>query len=128
MHFPIALLVVAWGAQLWAHSTGSRSWRERSRFLETAGVATFPIVVLAGFVDTRGVAFISDPQWGQPLIWHLLAATATVVVWTSHWVWRRAPRAETEPRVVAIDIGGMTLGVWLLVLTGAIAAEMVYAA
>lgn len=132
VHFPIALLTVAWVARLWAYSFASERWRERSQIMETIGVATLPITVIAGFVDTRGLGFVTEPQWDQPLIWHMLISLTAVAVWTAHWQTQRRQhgRSAAGPvttRAVVVDLTLMTAGVWLLVLTGAIAGEMVYA-
>lgn len=66
VHFPIALLTVAWVARLWAYSFASDPWRERSQIMETIGVAVLPVTIIAGFIDTRGLDFVFDPQWDQP--------------------------------------------------------------
>lgn len=132
VHFPIALLVVAWAARLWAYSFASEPWRERSRIMETIGVAALPITVIAGFIDTRGLDFVTEPQWDQPLIWHMVISLTAVAAWIAHWQSQRSPHGPSTPdsmttRAVVVDLTLMTTGVWLLVLTGAIAAEMVYA-
>lgn len=128
VHFPIAMLSVAWVALLVGHLRPAGPWMARARLLEAAGVATLPVTVVAGFVDTRGVEFLAEGRWDLPLIWHTLVAGAAAVVFTAHWAWSRRPARLQADRGPWLDVGLSTAGLWLLVLAGLIAGEMVYAA
>ncbi len=52
----------------------------------------------------------------------------TTVVFFAHFLW--SPRIETvpDPRTATIELGLVLGGTWGLLLTGAIAGEMVYGA
>lgn len=126
VHFPLAMLAAAWVCILCRYGLRDARWSARSRLLESVGVATLPVTIIAGLIDTRGIQFVTDVRWDQPLIWHAIASLAAAATFTGHWWWQRTPRAATT-RVALIDLGGATLGLWALVLTGAIAGEMVYA-
>lgn len=126
VHFPIAMLIAAWVCVLLRHGLGARVWDDRVRLFEVIGLVTLPLVIVAGFVDLRGFDAVLDPRWDQPLVWHLLAGLATAALFTTHWVWRRG-RDVTAGSAAAVDVSLSTAAAWTLVLTGAIAGEMVYA-
>lgn len=128
VHFPVAMLVVATVCIVLRYLLVDAAWAERARTFERIGVALLPLTVLAGFVDTRGIDFLRDPRWDQPLIWHFVAASVTTVVFFAHFLW--SPRIETvpDPRTATIELGLVLGGTWGLLLTGAIAGEMVYGA
>lgn len=126
VHFPIAMLVAAWVCVLARHGLRSAVWDDRARLFEVVGVVTLPPVILAGVVDLRGLTPLLDARWSQPLIWHVLAALASSVLFAGHWYWRRN-RDVTVGGAAVVDVVVSTAALWLLVLAGAIAGEMVYA-
>lgn len=128
VHFPVAMLVTAAVCVLIRYVRSDRAWATRARMFERVGVALLPLTVAAGFVDTRGVDFLRDRRWDQPLIWHFVVAVVTTAVFFFHFVWSRRITADPTRRTVVIDVGLVTAGTWGLLLTGAIAAEMVYGA
>lgn len=125
VHFPIALLTIGWALVVWRH------WRDRPHldaFIMPAlgvGVAFLPIVVVSGLRDADWVEFLLEPAWDDPLIWHVLAAIAAAVVFTVHFLRRR--RWIDDGEIPArTDVNLVTGGMWLLLMTGLIAGEMVY--
>lgn len=126
VHFPIAMLMAAWVCVLLRHGLRARVWDDRVRLFETIGVATLPVVIVAGWVDLRGFDAVLSPRWSQPLIWHLLAGIATTALFTTHFAWRRG-RDVVVGSAALLDVGLSTAAAWTLLLTGAIAGEMVYA-
>lgn len=126
VHFPIAMLVAAWVCILARHGLRSAVWDDRARLFELVGVATLPPAIVAGVIDLRGVDALLDPRWSLPLIWHVLAALASSVLFAGHWFWRRR-RDVTVGEAAVVDVVVSTAALWLLVLAGAIAGEMVYA-
>lgn len=125
VHFPLALLVLAWVCVLLQHRFGPDPWAERARLLEIAGVATLPITIVAGVVDLRGVGLLLSPTWDLPLIWHVLAALSGAALFTAHLLWRRGRDVQAGGAAVA-DVVLSTGALWMLVLAGAIAGDMVY--
>lgn len=133
VHFPIAMLVLAWGCTALRYLSSDVAWSARARSLEMVGVVFLPVTVVAGFIDTRGIDFLRDRRWDQPLIWHMITASVTTIVFLVHFfvvhlVWNRRASADVTLRSAAVDLSLITAGVWGLVLSGAIAAEMVYGA
>lgn len=128
VHFPIAMLAAAWVCTLVASVTGRPEWGERTRLFELIGVATLPVTIIAGFIDTRGLGPIAERRWDQPLIWHVIVSLVFSAVFAGHFFWRRRQPEVPAYRSAAIDVVWVTLGFWGFVLTGAIAGEMVYAA
>lgn len=127
VHFPIAMLTAAWLCVLFRHASNDAVWEERSRLFEAIGVLTLPITIAAGFVDLRGLGPLTETRWDQPLIWHVLTASAGSVVFTTHYLTtRRATPSSSIPAVA--DVGLSTLALWLIVFSGLLAAEMVYGA
>ena len=129
VHFPLAMLAAAWVCLLAGHLTGKAEWRDRERLFEAIGVWTLPLALAGGFIDTRGFEPLTSPRFDQPLIWHIVAATAGCAAYAVRFAWSRRPAlVRRTPRWVTTDVVLATTGLWLLVLAGAIAAEMVYGA
>ena len=127
VHFPIAMLTAAWVCVLLRHSTGSAAWRERARLFETIGVLTLPITIAAGFVDLRGLGTLAETRWDQPLIWHVITAFAGSALFAVHAFTSRRVNI-TDRATAAVDVGLSTVALWLIVLAGLLAGEMVYGA
>ena len=125
VHFPLALLILAWVCLILQHGYRAEPWGERVRFLEWIGVASFVPTVIAGVIDLRGFAELASPRWNLPLIWHVIAAMTAVVLFTGHAFWRRG-RDVMHGSGAVIDVGVATVALWSMVLAGAIAGEMVY--
>ena len=126
VHFPLAMLTTAWVCLLCRYGLRYQRWGKRARTFETIGVATLPFAIIAGFVDTRGFKFLTDVRWDQPLVWHAIVSLGTAGVFAGHWWWQGTERPTT--RTAITDLGWATVGLWGLLLAGAIAGEMVYAA
>jgi uncharacterized membrane protein len=125
VHFPFAMLSAAWVCLLIRHGTGVLGWAEHARRFETIGVLALPVTIVAGFVDLRGLGPLTETRWDQPLIWHVLAASAGSALFAAHALaTRRAPEAGP---LIAVDLGLSTAALWLLVLAGMLASEMIYA-
>lgn len=128
VHFPIAMLSAAWVCVLMRHGTGAPRWTDRARLFETIGVLTLPVAIAAGFVDLRGLGTLTETRWDQPLIWHVITALAGSALFAAHAITaRRAPTTGLGPHA-ALDLGLSTVGLWLILLAGLLAGEMVYAA
>lgn len=108
VHFPLAMLVAAWVSLLLEHRTRSATWADRTRLFEVIGVATLPITIVAGFIDTRGFSPLTNPRWELPLIWHLLAALTGAALFTAHWAWRRN-RVTAGGGAAILDVGLATV-------------------
>lgn len=130
VHFPLAMLAAGWVCLLLRHGTGRDVWAQRTRMFEAVGVATLPLALVAGFIDTRGFSPLTSPRFDQPLVWHIFAATAGTAAYVVHVLWSRrpVPAGIAARRWVTTDLVLATAGLWLLVLAGAIAGEMVYGA
>ncbi|MDP1818870.1 MAG: hypothetical protein Q8K58_03145 [Acidimicrobiales bacterium] len=127
VHFPLAMLTATWVCLLCRYGLRDARWADRARGFEVIGVATLPLTILAGFVDTRGFGFVSDARWDRPLVWHAIVSIVAAGAFAGHWWWHRTER-PTSTRSAVTDLGWATVGLWGLVLAGAIAGEMVYAA
>lgn len=127
VHFPIAMLSAAWIGLIGRYAMDKPKWEVQVTFLETVGVLFLPLTIALGFFDTRGLDFLYDRHWDQPLIWHFITATSAAIVFTAHLVWRRRRHRNGDP-VLVWDLGLSSAGFWLLVMAGLIAGEMVYAA
>lgn len=127
VHFPFAMLTAAWVCLLCRYGLRDERWGDRAKTFEAIGVATLPATIIAGFVDTRGFGFVTDVRWDQPLVWHAIVSIGAAAVFAGHWWWRRTERPASM-RTAVTDLGWATVGLWGLLLTGAIAGEMVYAA
>jgi uncharacterized membrane protein len=126
VHFPMAMLSAAWVSLVIRYLTGRIRFGEWSRIFEAIGVATLPVAVATALIDTRGLSFAINPRWDAPLIWHAIGGLVAGGVFTVHYVWRRRAAAG-EGGSAVLDVGLPTIGLWLLVLTGLIAGEMIYA-
>ena len=126
VHFPIAALTAVWVGLVARYALGKTSWEPHLMFLELVGVATLPFTIGLGFVDTRGAEFLLERNWDQPLIWHFIVAMSAAAVFSGHFMWRRR-QAANRSVAVAWDLGLASAGMWLLLMTGLIAGEMVYA-
>lgn len=126
VHFPVALLTLAWLFVVLHHWTGAQSQRSLGWFLEVIGIIGLPITIVTGLIDTGGLGFIISPQWDLPLVWHFLVASAGAVAFTAHGLMTfRASRAGSELSVV-LDLGLSTVGFWLILFAGLLAGELVY--
>ncbi len=129
VHVPLAMLAAAWVCLLARYVTGKKEWRQRERLFEAIGVWTLPLAIVGGFIDTRGFEPLTSPRFDEPLIWHIVAATVGCAAYAARFVWSRQPaRVRRTRRWVTTDMVLATAGLWLLVLAGAIAGEMVYGA
>jgi len=126
VHFPLALLALAWLCLVLHYARGGDAWVQRARLLEIAGVVALVPTVVAGFIDTRGFGFFVHARWDGPLIWHAIGGLVATAVFTGHLFWRRRQPDSLHAGVAVLDLGLVTVGFWLLVFSGAIAAEMVY--
>lgn len=128
VHFPLAMLAAAWVCALSLAVTGRTVWSQRTELFEAVGVLALPVTIAAGFVDTRGLGPLLERKWDQPLIWHVLISLVAAAMFFGHLLWRRRQATPLRFPAAAVDIAWLTLGLWMLVLSGAIAGEMVYAA
>lgn len=126
-HVPVAMLGAGWVALVLRYVVRRPDFEAHARLFLLVGVVSLPFTIVAGFIDTRGVDFVLDPRWDQPLIWHMTSGLATTGLLTGHLLWRRRALDHPTRRVVALDLAWVTAGVWVMVLAGAIAGEMVYA-
>jgi uncharacterized membrane protein len=124
VHFPIAFLFTAGVAVLLHHLLGRASLDRLAGSLIPLGVATFPLVVLTGLRDAGWGDFFRTLDMSQPLPWHVLAGVVTIVVSTGWWT---ARRMFADTLTVRADCCFAGATVWLLVLTGLLAGEVVFA-
>lgn len=127
VHFPVAMLSAAWVCILLRHSTQRPTWAVRARLFETVGVAALPVTIVAGLIDLRGVQPLAEERWDQPLIWHVLAALSGSVLFAGHAVITRRLADRAVGPSLGLDLGLSTAGLWLIVLAGMLASEMIYA-
>lgn len=125
VHFPLALLVLSWVCLLLQNGWRPQPWAERARLLELAGVVSLPFAIVAGLVDLRGFDELVSPRWDLPLVWHVISALSAATLFTAHTLWRRG-RDVSQGAAAVVDVVIPTAAVWLLVLAGSIAGEMVY--
>lgn len=128
VHFPVAMLSAAWVCLLLRHGTTAPRWADRARLFETIGVIALPFTITAGFIDLRGLQPLTEMRWDQPLIWHVIAALTGSALFAAHAFATRRTGAATTGPPIAVDLGLSTAGLWLIVLAGMLAGEMVYAA
>ncbi len=132
VHFPVALLSLTWLFGLVWHATGTERWGSLATTLEWIALAFVPFTMVAGVVDAGGFDFLVEPDWTAPLIWHFLCSVATAILFAAHAFWRRSVSAAaaagrgTGTPHVWVDLGLTATGFWLLMVTGLIAAEMVF--
>lgn len=74
VHLPLAMLTAAWVCLVCRYGLRDQRWGERAKTFETIGVATLPITIIAGFVDTRGFEFATNVRWDQPLVWNAIVS------------------------------------------------------
>lgn len=124
VHFPIAFLFTAGVATLLRHLLGRESLDRLARTLLPLGVASYPFVVVTGLRDAGWGEFFRTLDLSQPLPWHVLAGTITIVVTTTWWGARRMFADTLTVRADCVLAGATT---WLLVVTGLLAGEVVFA-
>lgn len=126
VHFPIALLTVGWGLIYLRH------WKSRSDlepFISGSlalGVASLPFTLISGLMDAKWGELFTEWAWDDPLVWHFQFAVAASVVSTVHFVYRRMA-VSSGTLSARRDILLATGGFWLMLMTGLVAAELVYA-
>lgn len=125
VHFPIATLTLAWVSIIAVHAGwgDTERWSGFVRPLEWFGVVAFVPTVVTGFRDAGWFALFDAASFSQPLIWHVLLGLTTVVLFTTHLLWR-GDRAVAG-RAVWLDVGLSSAGFWALVMTGLLAGEVV---
>ncbi|MFZ9628767.1 MAG: DUF2231 domain-containing protein [Ilumatobacteraceae bacterium] len=124
VHFPIAFLFTASVLVIARHATGRAALERHIAPLLVVGTATLPFVVLTGVRDAGWFGIFGEFELGEPLLWHVLAALATITSAAGHLVTRVRRRESLTPRT---DLAFATSTAWLLLLTGLLAAEVVYA-
>lgn len=128
VHFPVALLTLAWLFLLAHYWTGAERPKALSAVMETVGIIALPVTIVTGLIDTSGISFLTSPNWGLPLVWHFLLASGGAVAFTAHGLMRlRASRAGSDLGI-SWDLGLSTTGFWLIVFAGLLAGELVYGA
>ncbi len=125
VHFPIAMLTIAWLLIVLGHLTGIGRWTGLARSIEWIGIAFLPLTLLSGLRDAAGLDLATDLRWDQPLLWHILFGSAAAVAFVAHAVWRY--HADHRGRAsVRLDVSLSSIGFWLLMMSGLVAGEMVY--
>jgi uncharacterized membrane protein len=125
VHIPLAMLVAAWVCWIVRYATGDAIWTTRAWTFEVVGAVGLPLSIVAALIDTRGLGFLSPPRWDAPLVWHAIAGLTATLVFGGHALWRwRRPQSELG---AASELSLTTAGVWLLVLTGLLGGELVFA-
>ncbi len=103
VHFPIALVVVAFGFDLLALRRGEDSWADVAYYnLTIAAVAALPVAI-TGLLAWRW-QLEGEPLRGG-LRWHLLLGiTSCLMIWLSWWLaWRRRPSASLGKFRLAVE-------------------------
>lgn len=126
VHFPIALLTIVAFLVFLRHGRGRDELETFIMPALTTGVAILPIVFLAGLRDAGWGDLWTDRAWDQPLMWHAIAGSTTIILFVVYFLLRRSWVAQNYVRPRA-DLYLSTAGLWLLIMTGLIAGEMVYA-
>lgn len=126
VHFPLAMFSAAWVCVLLFHRGWDGDWDGRVRLFEVIGVAFLPITIIAGFVDDGGLGVFLSADTGDPVFWHAIGALLASAVFGWRWWWRRELSTTTLREAAVVDLGSATVGLWLFVLAGAIAGEMVH--
>jgi uncharacterized membrane protein len=127
VHFPMAMLSVAWACLLIRYATGDERWDGRSRLFELVGVVALPLTIVAAFIDTRGFEFLLEPRTDAPLIWHMTAGLVSAGAFAGHYLWRRRSDASDMKGLRAVgDVALATFGMVALLAAGLLASEMVY--
>jgi uncharacterized membrane protein len=127
VHFPIAMLTVAWVLVVLGHATrdGEKRFLAHVSMFETIGVLAFVPTIITGFRDAGWFEVFRDTAWSRPLFWHLVTGLLTVAVFSVHTLWRRRT-VILEGRAVVVDLGLASAGFWLLAMTGLLAGEVVF--
>jgi uncharacterized membrane protein len=123
VHFPIAFLFTASVLVLVRHTTDRMALERYVAPLLVVGAATLPFVVLTGLRDAGWFGIVDEFSLDEPLVWHVLAALATIGSAVGHLVIRVRRGDRLAPR---LDIAFASSTAWLLLLTGLLAGEMVY--
>jgi uncharacterized membrane protein len=126
VHFPVALLTLAWLLLVLHHWTGRERQRSLAWSLEVIGILTLPITIITGMIDTGGISFLTSPRWDLPLVWHFLTASAGAVVFAGHGIWRYRTQRAGSMVAATWDLGLVTAGFWLILFAGLLAGELVY--
>ncbi len=127
VHFPIAMLSVAWACVLIRYATGNLTWDGRVRLFEIVGVVALPFTIVAAFIDTRGFDFLLNPRADAPLIWHMTSGLVATIAFAVHYFWRRTKSSEELTGLNAVaDVALATFGMVALLAATFLAAEVVY--
>ncbi len=127
VHFPLAMLSVAWACVLIRYATGNVTWDGKVRLFEVVGVAALPFTIVAAFIDTRGFDFVFDPRADAPLIWHMTSGLVATIAFGVHYFWRRGKGSdELTGRTAVQDVALATFGMVALLSASFLAAEVVY--
>lgn len=126
VHFPIALLTIAAVLVYLRHGRGREDLETFIMPSLTTGVAIMPFVFLAGLRDAGWLDLWRDRAWDQPLLWHAISGTLTIILFVTYFAIRRTWVQQNYVRPKP-DLYFSTAGLWLLLMTGLIAGEMVYA-
>jgi uncharacterized membrane protein len=126
VHFPIAMLTLAWVAIVAVHAGwgDTSKWKAYIGPLEWFGVIALAPTVLSGFRDAGWMELFETASFSQPLIWHVLLGLLTALLFTVHAFWRR--NRDVAGKAVRLDVGLASAGFWALVVTGLLAGEVVY--
>jgi len=128
VHFPIALLSIAWGMLVFRYATGDARWDARARSFYALGIATLPLAMITAVVDTRGFQFVTHPRWDAALIWHAIAGLVVMALTVAHFLWRRRYGSDQLVGGLAVaDLALASVAFWALVTVGLLAGEMVFA-
>lgn len=127
VHFPIAMLTTAWVLLVLGHATadGKRRFLGHVFMFEAIGVLAFVPSIITGFRDAGWLEVFREASWSGPLLWHLVTGLLAGAVFSVHTWWRR--RTVVEGRAIAVDLGLASVGFWLLLMTGLLAGEVVFA-
>jgi uncharacterized membrane protein len=129
VHFPLALLLVAWVCTIVRYVTGDLRWDDRGRLFEVVGVASLPFALGTAIIDTRGFGFLIHPRTDAPLIWHMTAGFVGACAFAGHYLWRRRRVAsDISGRLALQDVSLMTFGVLALVAASLLGGELVFGA
>lgn len=125
VHFPIALLTIVTVLVYLRHGRGREEMETFIMPALTVGTAFMPLVFLAGLRDAGWGDLWRDRSWLEPLTWHAVSGTLTIVLFAAYLFVRRTWIQHDHVPGKA-DLYFSTAGLWLLLMTGLIAGEMVY--
>lgn len=124
VHFPIALVVCAFVADVIAFRTGSTFWRAVGFWSWLAAAVTAALAVVAGYYDMNRAALGEEAESLVHLHlrigWTLLVALVLLALWR----WRIEARAARRPS--ALYLLAALLAVGLMAFQGWYGGEMVY--